>query len=200
MTQEETAEVQRQVAAALEYTAADVGKLIEREYQGLRRLIQRQTRDAHVAAELLNEAACVAWDKWRKGKIARPAEIGGYIYQVAVFLLRNRRRVVVERPDRRADSQVLESMAAAERSADEMFDTQLAARVRQIIDSMDSHRDRLVLVRFYLNEEDKEDICRDLGLSSSQFIKILHRARTRLRRLMESQGLKGTDLYSSILL
>jgi RNA polymerase sigma-70 factor (ECF subfamily) len=200
MTQEETEEVRGQVAAAFEYTAADVGKLIEHEYKGLQRLIQRQTGDIHVAADLLNEAACVAWDKWRKGKIARPAEIGGYIYQVAVYLLRNRRRTVVERPDRRADSEMLDSMATPEQSADEMFDTQTAARVRQIIAGMDSHRDRMVIVRFYLNEEDKEDICRDLGLTTSQFIKILHRARSRLRRLLESQGLKGTDLYLGFLL
>src|SRR5688500_11376935 len=97
MTQAEAKAVRRQVSAPLEYTAADVTKLIEREYKGLQRLIQRQTRDEQVAADLLNEAACVAWDKWRRGKIARPAEIGGYIYQVAVYLLRNRRRVVVER-------------------------------------------------------------------------------------------------------
>jgi RNA polymerase sigma-70 factor, ECF subfamily len=200
MTQGETEEAQHQAATALEYTAADVGKLIEREYKGLQRLIQRQTRDPQVAAELLNEAACVAWEKWRKGKIARPAEIGGYIYQVAVYLLCNRRRIVVERADRRADAQVLETMPSGERSADEQFDTQMAARVRQIIASMDSHRDRLVLVRFYLNEEDKEDICRDLGLTATQFIKILHRARSRLRRLLEAQGLKGADFCLSLLL
>lgn len=200
MTRQESADVRPSAASAGDYTAADLGELIGREYKGLQRLILRQTGDAHVAAELLNEAVCVAWDKWQKGKLARPAEIGGYIYQVAGYLLRNRRRVVVERPDRRADAEILESIPSAQQSPDEAFDVQLAGRVREMIASMDSHRDRLVLVRFYLNEEEKQDICRDLGLTATQFIKILHRARARLRRLLESQGFKGSDLFSSILL
>lgn len=183
----------------VQLTRADVCQLIERDYQGLRRLILRQTGDIHVASDILNEAVCITWEKWRDGKLARPEEIGGYIFQVAVNLLRNRRRIVVERSDRRADPQILETIAA-EQPQDQAFETRLAATVRDIIASMDSTRDRLVLVRFYLNEEDKDAICKDLGLSASQFAKILHRARSRLRELFEAQGLKGTDLLSAWLL
>ncbi|WP_457819827.1 hypothetical protein, partial [Staphylococcus aureus] len=53
-----------------------------------------------------------------------------------------------------------------------------------------------ILVRFYLDEEDKNRICSDLGLSPLQFDKILHRARGRLRKLLESDGLGPSDLLS----
>jgi RNA polymerase sigma-70 factor, ECF subfamily len=183
-----------------ELTRTDLASLIEREYPGLRRLIYRQTGDIHVASDVLNDAVCITCEKWRDGKLARPSEVGGYIYQVAVNLLRNRRRIVVERADRRADPEVLDLLSSDAQSQDELFELKVAAQVRDLIRSMDSHRDRVVLVRFYLDEEDKEVICRDLGLTSNQFVKILHRARSRLRQLLEARGLTRTDFFAAMCL
>ncbi|HEY2591447.1 MAG TPA: hypothetical protein VGI35_07635, partial [Steroidobacteraceae bacterium] len=58
---------------------------------------------------------------------------------------------------------------------------------------MGSERDRGVLVRFYLEEDDKETICRDLQLTPLQFDKVLHRARRRLRTLLEASGARRSD-------
>ena len=100
----------------------------------------------------------------------------------------------MERPDRRVDPQVIDDIASAEQPQDAMFEDRIAQKVREILASMDSLRDRTLLVRFYLNEEDKEHICRDLGLTSTQFVKVLHRARSRLRNLLEANGLSSGDL------
>jgi RNA polymerase sigma-70 factor (ECF subfamily) len=48
-----------------------------------------------------------------------------------------------------------------------------------------SARDRQLLYRFYLGEEDKERICVDLKLTSLQFNRVLHRARERFRELYQ---------------
>jgi RNA polymerase sigma-70 factor, ECF subfamily len=176
----------------------EVESLIAREYFGLRLLIARRTGDQHVAADLLNDAVCTTWEKWLAGKIARPEQIAGYIFQVAMNLLRNRRRAMAERPEKRADAEVLESLAADPVITAQVEDT-LAARVKEIIRGMGSPRDRTILVRFYLNEEDKETICRDLKLTPMQFARVLHRARGRLRQLLESQGVKGSDLFSVLM-
>lgn len=176
---------------------SDIEALITRDYLGLRLLIFRRTRDIQVASDLLNDAICTAWEKWRAGQIARPEQIVAYIFQVAMNLLRNHRRAVAERPDRRAASEALDKVSVA--SNDVEIEARIAAKVLAIIRSMDSRRDRTVLVRFYLNEEDKETICRDLQLTPAQFAKVLHRARQRLRELVESQGLRGSDLFSWVL-
>jgi RNA polymerase sigma-70 factor (ECF subfamily) len=176
----------------------EVESLIAREYLGLRLLIARRTGDQHVAADLLNDAVCTTWEKWLAGKIARPEQIAGYIFQVAMNLLRNRRRAMAERPEKRADAEVLESLAADPVSVQQVEEN-LAARVKEIIRGMGSQRDRTILVRFYLNEEDKETICRDLKLTPMQFARVLHRARGRLRQLLESHGFKGSDLFSVLL-
>jgi len=175
---------------------ADVVALIEKNYLGLRLLVARRCRDPQVGADLLNEAVCTTWAKWQAGKIERPEQIAGYVLQVTMNLLRNHRRAIGERPEKRADAARLQELASDAEPADETMEREIAAQVKNVIRGMSSQRDRAILVRFYLDEEDKEVICRDLGLSPLQFDKILHRARGRLRKLLESGGLGRTDLLS----
>jgi RNA polymerase sigma-70 factor (ECF subfamily) len=173
---------------------AEVATLIEQNYVGLRLLVARRCRDPHVAADLLNEAVCTTWTKWQAGKIERPEQIAGYVLQVTMNLLRNHRRAIAERPEKRADAARLQELPSDAQPGDETIEREIAVQVKNVIRGMSSQRDRAILVRFYLDEEDKETICRDLGLSPLQFDKILHRARGRLRKLLESGGLRRSDL------
>jgi RNA polymerase sigma-70 factor, ECF subfamily len=173
---------------------AEVAALIERNYVGLRLLVSRRCRDAHVAADLLNEAVLTTWAKWQAGKIERPEQIAGYVLQVTMNLLRNHRRSVGERPEKRADATKLQELPSDAEPGDETIEREIASQVKNVIRAMASQRDRAILVRFYLDEEDKDAICRDLGLSPLQFDKILHRARGRLRKLLESGGMGRSDL------
>jgi RNA polymerase sigma-70 factor (ECF subfamily) len=163
---------------------------------GLRLLVTRRCRDQHVAADLLNDAVCTTWAKWQAGKIERPEQIAGYVLQVTMNLLRNHRRAIAERPEKRADAAKLQELQSETEPGDETIEREIASRVKNVIRGMSSQRDRAILVRFYLDEEEKETICRDLGLSALQFDKILHRARGRLRKLLESGGLGRSDLLS----
>lgn len=63
-----------------------------------------------------------------------------------------------------------------------------AAIVRSAIVSLPLARDRHVLTRYYLAEEDSTRVCEDLGLPFAQFKSVLYRARKRLRRLLEERG------------
>jgi len=177
-------------------SAADVTALIEKNYVGLRLLVSRRCHDPHVAADLLNDAVCTTWAKWQAGKIERPEQIAGYVLQVTMNLLRNHRRSIGERPEKRADAAKLQELPSDTQPGDEAMEREIASQVKNVIRGMSSQRDRAILVRFYLDEEDKDAICRDLGLSTLQFDKILHRARGRLRKLLESGGLGRSDLLT----
>jgi len=173
--------------------------LIVRDYPGLRRLLVRHARDPALAADLLNDAICTTLEKWRAGQIERPELICGYVFQVALNLLRNHRRSIAERPERRADSEVLERTQGNVASMDELVETGMAQRVRGLLQRLGNTRDRVILKRFYLDEERKDVICSELGLAADQFDKVLHRARARLRELLEASGLRRTDLFSLVL-
>lgn len=173
---------------------AAVAALIEQNYVGLRMLVARRCRDPHVVADLLNEAVVTTWTKWQAGKIERPEQIAGYVLQVTMNLLRNHRRAIAERPEKRADATKLQELAIEGEPGEETIEQEIAVRVKKVIRELTSPRDRTILVRFYLDEEEKETICRDMELSPLQFDKILHRARGRLRKLLESGGLGRQDL------
>lgn len=178
---------------------AQVEALISKEYAGLRLLIFRRARDLNVAADLLNDAICTTWEKWLAGQIAHPEQIAGYVFQVAMNLLRNHRRAMVERPDKRAEVKALDELPMDDPNEAGGVEERLARRVKRLLQGMSSQRDRTVLVRFYLNEEDRDVICRDMKLTPAQFARVIHRARGRLRQLLEAEGLKGSDLYCALL-
>lgn len=189
-----------QSASAATLSKAGIETLIAKHYVGLRLLITRRAGDPNVAADLLNEAVCTTWEKWQAGQIERSDQIAGYIFQVAMNLLRNYRRGVAVRLQRRINTGEFEAMPAENQRPDRDCENQMAELVRKLLKGMSAERDRIILTRFYLDEEDKGSICRDLGLKPLQFDKVLHRARGRLRELLESQGLQRTDVFSVLAL
>jgi RNA polymerase sigma-70 factor (ECF subfamily) len=68
--------------------------------------------------------------------------------------------------------------------------------VRKILQSMPVKRDRELLTRFYVYDQDKQEICRELGLESLHFNRVLFRAKNRLRKLLEKSP-EASDLMSS---
>jgi len=174
-------------------TRSAVESLIVSSYPGLRLLLERRVGDPAVAADLLNQAVCVSWKKLRAGQIENPQQIAGYVFQVAVNLLRNHRRSMSERPDKRVEPECLESLASDLEPCESCSDSEIALRLRNTIGDLGAPRDRAILTRFYLEEEEKAAICRDMGLDLQQFHRVLHRARTRLRKLLEDGGFRECD-------
>jgi len=55
-------------------------------------------------------------------------------------------------------------------------------------EELPTERDRQLLTRFYLDGTDKQQLCRDLGLSPKHFDRVLMRARSRLRTIIERRA------------
>src|SRR5215472_2398099 len=172
---------------------------VYRDFPGLRALILRRVRDPEVAADILQDAAVTTLEKLRMGEIARPENLGGYLYRVALNHLRNHRR-----KDRSAVSSAdaLDELPASESEPDweRVRGRQWAAAARRMLEEMPVARDREVLVRFYLDDEDRETICRKLGLSEEHFNRVIFRARNRFRELVEHRGFRKADLLTIVAL
>jgi len=63
--------------------------------------------------------------------------------------------------------------------------------VRNLLEALSTPRDREILRRVYLLEEDRERVCADLGIDSVHFSRVLFRAKQRLRSLLEAAERKG---------
>lgn len=166
---------------------------VYRDYPGLRALILRRVRDPELAADILQDAAVTTLEKLKAGAIAHPDGVGGYMYRVALNHLRNHRR---------KDRGQLSSAENIEELADDDGDpdwhrigrTQWAQLARRTLEELPTTRDREILVRFYLQDEAKEQICTALGLSRQHFNRVVFRARNRFRALLEDRGYVRLDM------
>jgi len=173
-----------------------VDALIKEHYSGLLVLLLRSTRNTATAADIVNDAIATSLEHLRTGRIAQPEQIAGYIYQVALNHLRNRRRKMDERTDRRVDAETLESVASDQAAPDVLAESAIVDQVRRVIEELPTERDRLIVKRFYLDEEDKDRLCKELGISFLHFDKVIFRARQRMRALLQKHGFKRTDFFS----
>jgi RNA polymerase sigma-70 factor (ECF subfamily) len=163
---------------------------------GLKAQLTRVTRDADVAADLLQDAIVTALRKLQTGEIEHRSQLDGYVYRVALNHFRNYRRKdksSVSDPD---GAHTLEDTAAEGRPTSSIQSEQWADVVRRLLREMSSPRDREVLVRFYLKEEERSTLCRSLGLTDLQFNRVIFRARERFRELLEDKGFGKSDLLS----
>ena len=170
-------------------------EFIRTHYTGLFTLLRRQIRNSTVAAEILDEAVATTLVHLRSGRVSDPQRLGGYLYRVAMNLYRNHRRGFDNRADLRAAPADLYSIAA-QPELDGVVDSRMLQEVRAIIASLPTARDRELVKRFYLDEEDKDVICKALAITPIMFDRVIFRARQRMRALLEARGIAKGDIFS----
>ncbi|HEY6641815.1 hypothetical protein [Povalibacter sp.] len=178
-----------------------VAALIEKQYPGLLLLLRRKLRDEQLAQDALNQALVTSLEHLQAGRVTDPSLLGGYVFQVAMNQMRNHRRKMVERSDRRADPALVDTLPDLRVAADSAgIEPSMAEQVRSAIESLPTLRDRQIVKRFYLDEEEKDSICRDLRLTTLHFDKVIFRARQRMRALLEAKGFRKPDIFAVLLL
>jgi RNA polymerase sigma-70 factor (ECF subfamily) len=174
-------------------------EFIKRHYNGLYTLLHRRIRDGNIAQEILNEAVATAIAHSRAGRVSDQNRLAGYVYRVALNLYRNHRREVANRPGVHATDADIDQLPEQRATDDTAMDSSVMRHVVSIIASLPTARDREIIKRFYLDEEEKSEICRSMGLSPLHFDRVIFRARQRMRSLMEAKGFDKSDFFVALL-
>jgi len=174
-----------------------VEQLIGQQYPALLLLFRRKVGNDQLADDMINQAVATALEHLHAGRVAQPSLIAGYIFRVAMNHLRNHRRKSDERPAHRDSLDVIEDLEG--NIDDDDAEPLIRRQVRRIVEELSTARDREIVKRFYLDEQGKEDICKDLGLVPLQFDKVIFRARQRMRELFEAKGFKKSDFFGLLL-
>ena len=157
-------------------------ELVQQYSRGVLIILNRATGDYSLSEDLSQETFQLTLEKIRGGEVREPEKLSGFICSLARNLATDHYRRS-RRSEQVDDPEAMETIAAAAPSQlDLVLQAEKSKRVRELLSEL-SGRDREILRRFYIEEEDKDRICADLKLSSLHFNRVLHRARERYREL-----------------
>jgi RNA polymerase sigma-70 factor (ECF subfamily) len=166
-------------------TAAD--EFVHRYWRGVMAIIGHSCSDRSVVEDLRQETLRIALEKIREGAIRDPERLSGFVASLARNLVIQHFRRAEPRHEELDDRTVAAAEArlpgpAADPLQQLLLDEE-AALVRHVLDELPTERDRQILIRRYLEERDKDEVCAELGLTSDHFNRVLFRARNRYREL-----------------
>jgi len=154
-------------------------------------LQRRVHRDA--AQDLLQLTFLHAIKKIRADGLDDPSNLGGYLYRTATRLATAYWRGELGAREGEASDFDLDDLRDEALSIEERIDHQILSKcIRDLMKHLSGARDREVLLRFYLNEEPKSDICAELELTELQFNQVLWRARQRFGEILRRHGLNSS--------
>lgn len=163
--------------------------------QGVLFLLRREVRDPALAEDLCSEAIRIVVERLAREPLDDPARLPAFLAQtarnlaIAEWRKSGRRRTVTGE-----DATIATHADDSADVGDGIQARQRAEAVRAVLAELPTLRDRELLVRYYLHDEDKVDICRRLGLSDGHFNRVIFRARERFRALLEARYVRS-DLY-----
>ncbi len=163
-------------------------ELVQRFSRALSFLLRRLTRDEAMAEDLYQETFRLVIEKVRRGELREAERLPGYVSSMARNLFLGSARRDVRRQMRHEDSEVAETAPdPAPGQLAGLLARERAVMVRQVLAELKNERDREILSRYYIADQDKESICRDLQLSDLHFNRVLFRARQRYKELFEAR-------------
>jgi RNA polymerase sigma-70 factor, ECF subfamily len=165
-------------------------ELIERYHHGIRIILRRELGETAAAADLYQETFRLVLERIRRGDVREPEKLPGFVCSVARNLVIDHFRRAARQERLTENEEPLLLPCPAPDQLEELLRKERTALVLRVLKEMPNKRDVQVLFRFYLAEDEKEQICADLGLNRFHFNIVIHRARRRFRELYE-RAMKG---------
>jgi RNA polymerase sigma-70 factor, ECF subfamily len=172
--------------------AAAESELVARFSRGLLLMLRRLVQNPALADDLHQETLALVLGKVRRGEVREPERLAGFIRGTARNLfIADRRKEARYHPldgGREEEGGARPEPALADRGPaplDRVLADEEARQVRRLLDELRFERDRQLLLRFYVSDDSKEQICADLEIEPERFHQVLFRARERLRELWD---------------
>jgi len=160
-------------------------ELVERYSRGVMIIIRREVHDTVAVEDIHQEGFRIVLEKIRRGDVREPEKLSGFVCGVARNLVIDHFRRATRQENNAVIDEAVSIPHPAPDQLQELLRKEKADLVRQVLKEMSNERDIQALYRFYIADDDKEQICADLGLTSLHFNRVLYRARERFRELYE---------------
>lgn len=164
-------------------------ELVVRFSRGLLLMLRRLVQNPALADDLHQETFSLVLAKIRRAEVREPDKLAGFIRSTArnLFIADRRKEARYHSLDDagQEEGEPLSSTLPDRNPnpVDRLLAGEEALQVQRLLAELRFDRDRQLLLRFYLSEDTKEEICADLGIEPERFNQVLFRARERLREL-----------------
>ncbi len=161
-------------------------EMVERYSKGMLFMLRHRSGNQALAEDMSQETWRIIFEKVRAGDLKDHSKLSAYIVQTAknqlLMCYRSSHHTRVTN-----DVDTAETADTVDQP-DQVIERQNMAKVvRLLVNELKTPRDRELIMRFYLREEDKKTICDDFGLSELHFNRVLFRARQRFKELWLEQ-------------
>jgi RNA polymerase sigma-70 factor, ECF subfamily len=158
-------------------------EMVLRYRDGVFQIIYQIVHNQSVTEDLRQETLMKALEKVRQGDLREPERLSGFICGIARF-------IAIDYVRKMRSAMKAEEISAVEQVPDpspdpfeQILDKEKTEIVRKVISEMKAQRDKDILFRHYILEEEKDKICADLELTREQFSRIIFRALQRYKEL-----------------
>lgn len=181
------ADLQRIVAQIAAGNRAAEGELVVRFQRGVTLLARQHARpNEHRVPDVVQTVLMNTIERLRAGVLREAAALPGYlrtsVLNEVTAMYRSKAAVSIDDIGA-TDGKVVE-LAGADTPESRASQAQLLRNVLRAIDSLAVPRDRELLIRFYVREESRDEICTALGIDDGHFRRVLFRARERLHGVL----------------
>jgi RNA polymerase sigma-70 factor (ECF subfamily) len=160
-------------------------ELIQRFSRPLLTMLEMRTGDRQRAEDVHQETFCIVLERLRSTGLDDPRRISAFLHRTAINVLigeyrkdvRRRTETDTDLIERFGDSETDQLRALIRQESDQA--------VRAALQDLTNPRDKEVLYRFYILQEEKAAICAALKLSTAHFDRVISRARKRFRHFIE---------------
>lgn len=164
--------------------------LVARFSRGLLLMLRRLVQNPALADDLHQETLALVIEKIRRGEVREPEKLGAFLRSTArnLFIADRRKEARYRALEEGEEDGARPMPAIADRGPaplERILAEEEARQVQRLLGELRFDRDRQLLLRFYLSDDGKEEICADLEIDPQRFNKVLFHARERLRELWE---------------
>jgi len=149
-------------------------------------MLLNRTQNPDIAKDCCQQALLIALIKLRAGKVLKPESLLSFLRSTATNVARAHFRK--EKRYTSLNCELFSAPASTGNRAEQEIDCEtVRLLLNDILDLLTVERDKEILRRFYLRDEEKSVIRRDLEISAAHFDRVIYRAKGRLRLLLNGQ-------------
>ena len=166
------------------------GILYQRFSKAVFFMLRQRCGDKMLAEDLLHETFRIVIERLRGDGLENPERLGAFIHKVGTNLAIGEARKQSRRNTHYDSDSIFQISDSAPDALDLLSRQDAANYVHMVLDELKVRRDRDLLYDYFIEELDKETLCKRYELSTDHFDRVLYRAKQRFRRLIEEKNQK----------